>query len=211
MKPFYAYPRVMMPVEIEAKMKLGAPDVEPMIARLRDRGAIPLGQYLETNTFFDTEDRALLATDEGLRVRVLKHLTTGDTTAMMTHKGPNLHSQLKRREENEMTVPSLADASRILNCLGYVKCLSFQKRRQSWKLDRCKVEIDELPRLGFFIEIEGPSEEAVMQTRESLGLSESPLIKTPYSAMLTAHLQERGEPPTDLHFPNPDPVLARAS
>jgi adenylate cyclase class 2 len=209
MKPFYAYPRVLMPVEIEAKMKLAATDVEPMTARLRERGGIPLGQYLETNVFFDTEDRALLAADEGLRVRVILNTTTGDTTTVMTHKGPNLHSHLKRREESEMKVPSLADATRLLNCLGYTKCLSFEKRRQSWKLDRCKVEIDELPHLGFFIEIEGPTEEAVMRTRESLGLSESPLIKAAYSAMLTEHVQAHTPFSPDVHFPS-DTRVAKA-
>ena len=190
-----------MPVEIEAKMKLGASEVEPMIARLRERGAIPLGQFLETNSFFDTEDRVLLAADEGLRVRVMKNLTSGETSAIMTHKGPNLHSQLKRREESEMKVPSAAEAERILNCRGYVKCISFQKRRQSWKLDRCRVEIDELPILGFFIEIEGPIEEAVLSVRQSLGLSESPPIKAAYSAMLTEYLQERGDSSMDVKFP----------
>ena len=199
-----------MPVEIEAKMRLATADVEPMIARLRERGAIPLGQYLEINTFFDTEDRALLAGDEGLRVRVVKNLTTGDTTAIMTHKGPNLHSQLKRREESEMKVPSAADAARLLNCLGYTKCLGFEKRRQSWKLDRCKVEIDELPKLGYFIEIEGPTEEAVLQARQSLGLSELPLIKAAYSAMLTEYLQERGESSMDVNFPT-ETRVAKAS
>ena len=210
MKPFYAYPRVLMPVEIEAKMKLGASDVAPMIARLRERGGIPLGEFLETNVFFDTEDRALLAADEGLRVRVIINTATGDSTTIMTHKGPNLHSQLKRREESEMKVPSLADASRLLNCLGYSKCLSFEKRRRSFKLDRCKVEIDELPKLGFFIEIEGPTEEAVLQARQSLGLSESPLIKAPYSAMLTEYIQEHTPFSNDVHFP-PETRIARAS
>jgi adenylate cyclase class 2 len=210
MKPFYAYPRVVMPVEIEVKMKLGASAVEPMLALLRERSAFPLGQFFETNTFFDTEDRALLAGDEGLRVRVVRNLATGDTTAIMTHKGPNLHGQLKRREESEMQVPSAGDAARMLNCLGYVKCLGFEKRRQSWKLDGCRVEIDELPRLGFFIEIEGPTEEAVLQARQALGLSESPLIKAAYSAMLTEYLQERGDSSMDVNFPT-ETRVAKAS
>jgi hypothetical protein len=72
------------------------------------------------------------------------------------------------------------------------------------------VEIDELPRLGFFIEIEGPTEEAVLQARQALGLSESPLIKAAYSAMLTEYLQERGDSSMDVNFPT-ETRVAKAS
>ena len=58
---------VQWPIEIEAKMSV--PDLDVVRARLRELGATPLGSVLETNTFFDTEDRSLLAADEGLRLR----------------------------------------------------------------------------------------------------------------------------------------------
>ncbi len=193
-----------MPVEIEAKMKLGATDA--VLKRLTECGAAPVGSYLETNTFFDTEDRALLARDQGLRVRVSRDLNTGKVSCVVTHKGPNQYGQLKQRQETELEVGDADDAARLLNQLGFVRYLSFQKKRQSWKLDGCKVELDEVPYLGHFIEIEGPSEETVMKVREKLGLSHLALIKSSYIAMLVAYLQEKGQSTQDVVFPSIDPA-----
>ena len=65
-------------------------------------------------------------------------------------------------------------------------------------LDSCRVELDEIPHLGRFVEIEGPSDEVVMKVREKLGLGSLTLIKASYVAMLSAHLQERGESTTEI-------------
>lgn len=199
-----------MPVEIEAKMKLH--DGDNMAALLKDRGAARIGEYLETNTFYDTDDRALLAAGEGLRLRIAQNLATGAIQCVLTHKGPTQYGPLKSREETELTVGSAEDAAQLLERLGFVRCLSFQKRRQSWQLEGCKVELDEVPHLGQFIEIEGPSEDVVMRLRDALGLGGRPLIKASYVAMLTAYLQERGEPSvTEIAFSGkPVPPVAKA-
>jgi adenylate cyclase class 2 len=188
-----------MSVEIEAKMKVD--NAVSMEARLKERGATPVGRFLEVNTFYDTEDRALLAADEGLRLRIAKDLNTGHAQYILTHKGPNRQGPLKTREETEVEVGNAEAADRLLDRLGYTRCLSFEKRRYSWKLEDCKIELDEVPRLGFFLEIEGPSEGSVMRVRNILGLSDRPLIKASYVAMLASHLQERGETATAIVFP----------
>ena len=113
-----------MPVEIEAKMKIESR--EAMADRLRQHGARPVGQYLETNMFFDTKDRALLAADEGLRLRVSRNIITGESTCVVTHKGPNQIGALKTREETELTVDSADNAARLFQRLGFVLGLNFQ-------------------------------------------------------------------------------------
>lgn len=190
MKPFFHYPRVAMAVEIEAKMKLD--DVSALVEAIAARGGSPIGQYLEENAFFDTEDRALLAADEGLRLRVSTNVDTRAEHVSITHKGSNRHGSLKCREETEVSVGRATDAARLLEHLGYVKILMFQKKRISYRLEGCRIEIDEVPNLGHFVEIEGHGEGQVMRVREMLGLSEKPLIKASYAAMLFAWMQERG-------------------
>src|SRR5688572_16129526 len=130
-----------MPVEIEAKMSV--PDLSLVRARLKDLGAEPAGQNLETNTFFDTEDRSLLAADEGLRLRHNQNKESGADEHIITYKGPRQHGKLKSRDEVELTVANSQDASELLERLGFVRMLSFEKRRESWKLGGCKVELDE--------------------------------------------------------------------
>ena len=187
-----------MSVEIEAKMKVA--DLSAVRTKLTDAGAKRVGAYLERNTFFDTEDRSLLASDRGLRVRASHDTGTGAVACTMTHKGPRQHGQLKSREETEMTVGTEADGLAMLTCLGFQRVLSFEKRRESWSLGGCEVELDELPHLGTFVEVEGPKDEAVMRVREQLGLAGRPMIKASYIAMLMTLLQERGEVGRDVTF-----------
>lgn len=179
-----------MPVEIEAKMSVES--FEPIRARLREVGARQAGEHLEVNTFFDTEDRSLLAADEGLRLRVERSRTGGPERHIITWKGPRQMGALKNREEHELEVDGAEPAVRLLEKLGYLRTLSFEKRRETWEFDGCRVELDELPHLGRFVEVEGPDERTVLAVREHLGLSHRPIMKGSYIALLTSFLQERG-------------------
>ena len=185
-----------MPIEIEAKMKVEG--FEPVLAALRQHNAKSLGEHIETDTFFDTADRELLAADKGLRLRVAVDVNTKRSEALLTHKGPVGLGPLKKRQEIQTVVANPEMMARLLEQLGFKQWLRYQKRRQSWQLDNCRVELDEIPHLGKFVEIEGPNDEAVMKCREKLGLGSQTLIKASYVAMLTAHLQERGESATEV-------------
>jgi adenylate cyclase class 2 len=180
-----------MPVEIEAKMSVESFD--PVREKLRELGARHAGEHFEVNTFFDTEDRSLLAADEGLRLRVERDNATGNERHVITWKGPRQLGPLKSREELETEVLGGDRAVQILERLGYLRTLSFEKRRESWELDGCKVELDEVPHLGRFVEVEGPDEKTVMHVRDRLGLSVRPIIKGSYITLLMSHLQERGQ------------------
>src|SRR6185436_11634128 len=91
-----------MPIEIEAKMKV--PDHAPVRAKLQQLGAKKVGEFLETNTFFDTRDKSLLAADRGLRIRQNRNRTRGSEEFIVTAKGPRLHGEMKSREELELKV-----------------------------------------------------------------------------------------------------------
>jgi adenylate cyclase class 2 len=190
-----------MPVEIEAKMKV--PDLSPVRVRLQELAGELRGAVIETNTFFDTKDHSLLAKDQGLRLRHARDPVSHSEVSTITFKGPRLHGQLKSREERELTVSSAKDSMALLESLGFARVLSFQKRRESWMLEGCHVELDELPYLGVFVEIEGPDEKTVLRVREQLHLGDRPLIKASYIALLMAHLQERGISDRVVTFPAP--------
>ena len=181
-----------MAIEIEAKMKVD--DLAAVRERLHEHGAEHLGEFLETNTFFDTSNRSLLAGDKGLRLRLSQNLRSNEESFVLTFKGPRQQGELKTREEIELPVGSGRDAIDLLQSLGFDRVLTFDKKRQSWKLDGCKVELDELPHLGTYVEIEGPRDELILSVRDKLGLSTRPLIKTSYIAMLVEHLKRHGLP-----------------
>ncbi len=108
---------------------------------------------------------------------------------------------LKSREEAELEVANPTDAIRLLEALGYTRLVSFQKRRETWELNGCKVELDEIPYLGKFVEIEGPSDSTVMKTRDLLKLSDRPIVKNGYISLLLSHLEENRIRQREIKFP----------
>ncbi|MCC6421892.1 MAG: class IV adenylate cyclase [Phycisphaerales bacterium] len=192
-----------MPLEIEAKMKVN--DLEAVRGRLQAVGAACAGRFLETNTFFDTEDRSLLAADKGLRLRINRDLAGQGEQYILTFKGPRLHGSLKTRQEQELMVVEADSAVEFLLQLGYAPVLRFEKRRERWELDHCHVELDEMPYLGCYVEIEGPSEQAVLEVRSRLQLADRPLVRASYIGLLMSHLQENNLPQREIVFPATDP------
>ena len=189
-----------MAVEREAKMQVA--DHEPVRARLAELGAQRRSRVLESNSFYDTEDRRLLAAGEGLRIRRIQPLEGPGQPDRVTFKGPRQPGVLKTREELEIDVSDAAAMEQVFERIGFVRVLRFEKRRETHVLDGCEVVLDELPRLGKFIEIEGPTEAAVMAAREKLGLADAPLLTSSYVAMMSHRLDERDARPRDLRFEN---------
>ena len=187
-----------MPVEREAKMQVA--DHERVRARLAELGAQRRSLVLEVNSFYDTEDRRLLAAGEGLRIRRVQTLDGPKQPDRVTFKGKRQPGILKTREELEIEVSDAAAMQQVFERIGFSRVLRFEKRREIHELDGCEVALDELPRLGKFVEIEGPTEAAVMAVREKMGLSEAPLITASYVAMLSHRLDDRDPRPRDIRF-----------
>ena len=180
-----------MPLEIEGKMKVE--NLDGVRRRLIECGAQRGGTVLETNIFFDTPDSSLVSHDKGLRLRTSRDQQTGELRHVATLKGPSHSGSLKSRQEIEFSLDKPEAFIEMLKEIGYQQILSFEKRRESWKLDDCQIELDELPMLGSFVEIEGPGEQCVMQLREKLGLANRPLIPTSYATMLARQLELTGQ------------------
>lgn len=179
-----------MPVEIEAKLKVDSH--EEIRRRLRGASAERVGCVLETNAIFDDTERSLLESGRGLRVRRFDAIDGPARPATLTYKGPKLPGELKTREEIELTVSDADGAASLLTALGYVRAVGFQKRRETWTLGDCHVELDELPYLGCYIEVEGPDADAVHDVLQRLGLADRPVITDSYIALLVDHCRRHG-------------------
>ncbi len=177
-----------MDIEIEAKMRLS--DRAGMIKRLERAGARRVGRLKEVNIYFDTAAGDLKSADQGLRVRRVQE-QDGSEHATITHKGPRAFGRLKSRAEREVDVSDARRAADLLGALGYFPVLTFEKRRERWELDGCRVELDTLPLLGDFIEIEGPDDETVLAVRKKLGLEETPMLRASYIAIMMSHIREQ--------------------
>ena len=182
---------IAMPTEIEVKFRLDRP--EPLRERLRQLGTPAGPPVLETNRIFDAPDRRLLNADCGLRVREVRPQPAGPAVgsgvrpALFTFKGPRQAGQFKVREELETPVQDAAALTAILARLGFREVVVFQKRREAWQVDPCVVTLDELPRLGWWAEIEGPHERAVTDVQAQLGLAKASPVPETYVALAAAH------------------------
>ncbi len=174
-----------MPVEIEAKFRL--PDPETLRPLLTAAGARRLRAVLEHNTYFDTPDESLRKSDRGLRIRRIE-ADDGSRRTELTYKGPRRPGEVKVRQEEEIVIPSAEPAAAILAGLGYRPGVRFQKRRESFQLGGARVELDELPELGFFLEIEAADERTVQAVRRKLGLENVRTVTAPYVALVADHL-----------------------
>ncbi len=196
-----------MALEIEAKIRVDHHG--PVRDKLRELGAEPLGRVLETNDIFDGADGALRRTGRGLRVRRTQEDGSGASNTILTVKGPVMPGPYKTREEYEVGVDDLESARRALAALGFVRILSYQKYRDSWKLDDCRVELDEPPHIGLFVEIEGSSDEAVRRVQGRLGLGDAPHVQASYVRMLSEVCDREGHGERVLRMPDPPGYSAR--
>lgn len=176
-----------MPTEIEAKFRLDDPDA--LRERLRGLGAGRVAWHRESNHLYDTPEGRLRRSGCGLRVRVAWSLEVEGAapTGWLTFKGPRHPGELKVREELESPVDDAAAVMGILERLGWREVVVYEKRREVWHLGACEVTVDELPRLGWWLEIEGPDEETVQATRRALGLEAAALAKDTYVALAAKH------------------------
>ncbi len=191
------YEGVVVGVEIEAKMKLT--EVGDLVARLLKVGATSSRAVIEVNTYFDTPGGTLRSTDCGLRVRVERDTQGTHSQTTVTYKGPLGPGELKTRQEIELAVVDAQAMAQMLAALGFGPVRSFEKRREYWECLGCSVQLDTLPYLGHFVEIEGSTEEAVFEVRRKLGLDGVALIRTGYIVMLESYLAQHGI--TDTHIP----------
>ena len=147
---------------------------------------------LETNRIFDRPDRSLRRGGCGLRIRSTKVLEGVGGGAKITFKGPAQPGAFKTREEVEVKVEDAEAAVAVLERLGFARMLEYEKRRERWRLGGCVVELDEPARLGLFVEIEGPDDDAIRDVQRQLGFEELKHIATSYVEMATRYCEEHG-------------------
>jgi adenylate cyclase class 2 len=188
-----------MAEEIEAKVKVVDPAA--LRRRLAELGAAGGAPVLEVNRLFDDATGSLGRRGAALRVREVRR---PDDRALLrtvlTWKGPRRAGGIKRRQEFETAVESLEALLAILAALDLAQTFLFEKRRTAWLWGGCEVVLDELPGLGWFAEVEGLTEGAVLAALADLGLDGEHIISQTYMQLLSEHLAAAGRDPTRAVF-----------
>ena len=190
-----------MAEEIEAKVRVADPDAFRRC--MVERGGEPQWSEAEFNRLFDDAAGTLRRSGSAVRLRAVEAgLRCGGAVAQtfLTYKGPRRPGPLKQREEVETEVESAEAMRGILGHLGLHETFCYEKRRTVWHVGPCEVALDELPHLGWFVEVEGPTAEAIRACLEDVGLAGEPLVAEDYIHLLTEELRRLGRDPARAAF-----------
>jgi len=184
--------------EVELKLKLADPQhLRALLTRLN---APPAGPAFERNRIFDSPDRRLLRAGCGLRLRetrspdaprrvppAARPPVQPQCVPTLTFKGPREPGVVKSRGEWETTVVDAAALAEILSRIGFAEVIAYEKRRETCRVHDCEICIDELPRLGWFVEIEGPTAAAVRAVQSLLKLPDAAIVPESYVELAARH------------------------
>lgn len=150
-----------MAIEIEKKYRLTRKQREEVLLRLPKIGATRQGEEFEVNTLY---------AGDGLNVgRSVLRLRRIGKRGILTYKERfPTRSDIKHQREDETTVGDPDAMELILEALGFSAALVYEKRRETWKLGKTEIVIDELP-FGLFMEIEG-TEQSIREIEGKLAI-----------------------------------------
>jgi adenylate cyclase, class 2 len=184
-----------MSEEIEAKVRIDDPaEFRRRLESMAGRGA---GPVLEVNRLFDDARGALGRAGSALRLREERPMEGNPAARVrLTFKGPRQDGRLKQRPEFETDLADAEAMTAILHGLDLAEVFRYEKHRTTWHVGPCEVVLDELPHLGWFAEVEGPNEAAVLRGLAEVGLADRPLISRTYIDLLVEYLTAHGAKPT---------------
>jgi len=171
----------------EIEIKFAVKDVKTVSERLRKLGfRIAVGRHPEKNYLFDDNSGDLRRAGKLLRVRKTPSSQT------VTFKGPILPtSKLKHREEIECRIEDADTVIRILTEVGFRVRTEYSKYRTVFEKDTFNVSLDETE-AGNYLEVEGPSDQAITELGEKLGYTENDFVRLTY-AELIGERRQHGE------------------
>jgi adenylate cyclase class 2 len=182
-----------MSIEIEKKYRLTKKQQEEVLQRLPSIGAKLKGRDFEVNTIY---------TGETLDVaRSILRLRRIGNRGILTYKERfPTSSAIKHQREDETAVDDPDAMELILDALGFTPALVYEKRRQTWRLGKIEIVIDELP-FGLFMEIEG-SEKEIQDVERKLAIKRLRSETATYPQLTLKHGNDYGGV-VESRFPEP--------
>lgn len=173
-----------MAIEIEKKFRLTSAQLQVLADALRRIGATRVGREFEENTLY--RHAAIDVQTSVLRVR-----RVGKRTILTFKQQLPTSTAAKYRREEETEVENHAALTTILELLGCVPALLYEKRRETWSLRDAEIVIDELP-FGWFMEIEG-SEEAITEIEKLISIEGLTVETATYPQLTRTHGKKQGD------------------
>lgn len=176
--------------ELEIKIQIPSHDFKAVYANCVSKLGQPISHLLQLDEYYDTPDGQLKKQDLVIRIRSHGHKKT------IALKSPRieLKSGMNSRIELEFLSAEGEEVHKQLQNQGLLPNESSEKERWTFQYNDCEIVLDKLPFIGSFVEIEGPSEESILEIVKLLNLSTYPIIRQNYGELMKAKFR-------DLHLP----------
>ncbi|MCA9140813.1 MAG: class IV adenylate cyclase [Planctomycetales bacterium] len=180
-------------VELEAKYKVE--DIDFVRRALARNAAVTSEEVLQRDEYFDTPDRTLDSQDFVVRIRKSRSATE------IGMKGARFRTPTGEysRVELEFTAASEQQVRDQIRMQGLERTWFFEKRRTEfrWSDTDASVFLDEIPEIGYFVEIEGSLDEIHMiEQHLTAGLHMK--INRNYKELFVESRNARGEGPSQI-------------
>ena len=156
-------------MEREIEVKVLHIDLEEMEASLICSGAEKIGEEFQTNYLIDSNRHPIGNARGYLRLR---HIETGEGERIeCTFKEKKEDRGVRSHDEHTAHVDSVEGMLEIFALLGYDQGVEAKKHRISYRYKNCRMDLDRWDPDSFpepYMEIEGPSAEAIDTAIESL-------------------------------------------
>lgn len=155
--------------EVEQKHRVA--DLAELLDRMTAMGGEPGEPQQQVDTYYAHPQRDFAQTDEALRIR------RAGAECFITYKGPKLDQTSKTRREIDLPLAggleTAQEFAELLEALGFRASAVVAKQRRTTTIDwhgrQVEVVVDEVDRLGQFIELELQADEAGLEdARKSL-------------------------------------------
>ena len=105
--------------------------------------------------------------------------------------------QFKKRREINIEIKDHDSVEMLLAALNYRRVLIVEKKRKAWQYCDCIIALDELPLLGSFVEIEGPSDEKICEVQKNLAMAHLSHIPRSYASLMKEKLRTNDKRTTE--------------
>ncbi len=154
----------------------------------------PVNHFVQLDEYYDTLDGQLRKQDLVIRIR-----SNGDKKTIAL-KSPRieLSSGMTSRIELEFATAEGENVHEQLTIQGLKPNEAAEKERWTFVYGNCEIVLDKLPFIGSFVEIEGPSENAIHEIVVMLNLTACPVVRQNYGELMKAKFSELQLPLTHI-------------
>ncbi|MDD4202979.1 MAG: class IV adenylate cyclase [Candidatus Omnitrophica bacterium] len=179
--------------EIETKFKLKDP--QAFRNKLEQIGAQKVYSQLEHDIYFAGQGCKVQAST--IRVRCLNN-----NTGVFTIKKnvPNDQVNIKIKEEIEVNVDNAIVMTNMLKDIGFSERFKKEKKREIYKYNSANICLDELPYIGWYLEIEAEGVCEVENIAKALDLDINDAIKDTYMDLFNIYKVVKGKPKLEMVF-----------